>query len=45
VDALRGAMINGAFVNEKTLVTISSPSFKKLPDSYFSKTFLETVNR
>ena len=45
VDALRGATINGSFVNEKTQITITKPSFNKLADSVFSKTFLETVNR
>jgi outer membrane lipoprotein-sorting protein len=45
VDALRGARINGSFVNEKTQITVSKPSFNKLADSIFSKTFLETVNR
>ena len=45
VDALRGALINGVFLNEKTQITISKPSFKKLSDSVFSKTFLESVNR
>ena len=45
VDALRGAIINGAFVNEKTQISISKPSFSKVADSVFSKTFLETVNR
>jgi outer membrane lipoprotein-sorting protein len=45
VDALRGATINGAFVNEETQITISKPSFEKVPDSVFSKTFLEQVNR
>jgi outer membrane lipoprotein-sorting protein len=45
VDALRGATINGTFVNEKTQITIARPSFSKLSDSIFSKTFLETVNR
>ena len=45
VDALRGAMINGSFVNEKTQITITKPSFNKLADSVFSKNFLESVNR
>ena len=45
VDALRGAMINGAFVNEKTQISVARPSFKKQADSVFSKTFLETVNQ
>jgi len=45
VDALQGAFINGKFVNEKTQISISRPSFSKLADSIFSKTFLETVNK
>jgi len=45
VDALQGMIINGKFVNEKTQITISRPSFNKLADSVFSKTFLETVNK
>jgi len=45
VDTLRGAVINGVFVNEKTQITISKPSFGKLSDSIFSKTFLESVNQ
>jgi len=45
VDELRGAYINGKFQNEKTQISISMPSFKKISDSVFSKTFLETVNR
>ena len=44
VDALRGAVINGNFVNEKTQISISRPSFNRLSDSVFSKTFLESVN-
>ncbi|MDR1839079.1 MAG: outer membrane lipoprotein-sorting protein [Treponema sp.] len=45
VDELRGANINGKFVNERTQINISMPSFRKVSDSVFSKTFLETVNR
>jgi len=45
VDALRGAVINGTFINEKTQIIIDKPSFKKVADSTFSKAFLETVNR
>jgi outer membrane lipoprotein-sorting protein len=45
VDALRGALINGAFVNERTQISIARPSFARLADSVFSKTFLETVNQ
>jgi len=45
VDALRGAVINGAFMNEKTQISIAKPSFAKVADSVFSKTFLEAVNK
>jgi outer membrane lipoprotein-sorting protein len=45
VDELRGALINGSFVKERTLISISKPSFDKVNDKVFSKTFLETVNR
>jgi len=45
VDALQGMIINGKFVNEKTQISISRPSFNKVADSVFSKTFLETVNK
>jgi len=45
VDALRGAMINGTFMNEKTQISIAKPSFAKVADSVFSKTFLEVVNQ
>ena len=45
VDALRGALIDGTFVNERTQITITKPSFSKVADSVFSKTFLESVNR
>ena len=45
VDALRGAVIKGVFVSEKTQISINKPSFNKIADSVFSKTFLESVNR
>ncbi|MDR2730398.1 MAG: outer membrane lipoprotein-sorting protein [Treponema sp.] len=44
VETLKGAVINGTFVNEKTQFTIAKPSFNKVADSVFSKTFLENVN-
>ncbi|MDR2942567.1 MAG: outer membrane lipoprotein-sorting protein [Treponema sp.] len=44
VEILKGAVINGTFVNEKTQITISKPSFNKVADYVFSKTFLENVN-
>jgi outer membrane lipoprotein-sorting protein len=45
VDALRGATVNGKFVNERTAIAIARPSFARVADSVFSKTFLESVNR
>lgn len=45
VETLRGATINGKFVNEKTQITISKPSFARVANSVFSKTFLENVNK
>jgi hypothetical protein len=44
-ETLRGAMINGSFVHERTQITINRPSFARVPDSTYSKTFLESVNR
>ena len=44
-DQLRGANINGQFHKERTLVEIARPSFEALPNSVFSKSFLESVNR
>jgi outer membrane lipoprotein-sorting protein len=45
VEELRGAVIDGKFVNEKTQITINKPSFEKVADSVYSKTFLESVNK
>jgi len=45
VEELKGAVINGKFVNEKTQITINRPSFGKVADSVFTKTFLESVNK
>ncbi|GHU41529.1 hypothetical protein FACS1894190_09740 [Spirochaetia bacterium] len=44
IDALRGTTINGKFVSEKTTISIDKVKFGKLPDSTFSKQFLETVS-
>jgi hypothetical protein len=45
VEELRGAVINGTFVKERTQITINRPSFGRVSDSVFTKTFLETVNQ
>jgi outer membrane lipoprotein-sorting protein len=44
-ETLKGAVIDGKFINERTQITIGRPSFAKVPDSTYSKTFLESVNR
>jgi outer membrane lipoprotein-sorting protein len=43
LDELRGAMINGAFVRERTTYTITRPSLQRLPDATFTKTWLEKL--
>jgi outer membrane lipoprotein-sorting protein len=45
VDALRGAMVDGVFINEKTQISIAKPSFAPVSASVFSKTYLEKVAR
>ncbi|MDR0669523.1 MAG: outer membrane lipoprotein-sorting protein [Treponema sp.] len=44
-EALRGAVIDGNFVHERTQITINRPSFARVPDSTYSKTFLESVSK
>ena len=44
-DALRGVMINGKFEQEKTLISVTNPSFGKIENAVFSKAYLESVNR
>jgi hypothetical protein len=45
VDALRGARINGNFVNEITTISINKPSFSRLADMVFSKDYLERISK
>ncbi len=45
IDNLAGAIIGGKFVHEKTQITIAGPSLKSVPNSVFSKTFLENIGR
>ena len=45
VDNLKGATVGGRFVNEKTQITITKPSLKRLPENLFTKAFLESVGR
>ena len=44
VDELRGAVINGKFVKERTTYTIARPSLQQLPDATFTKTWLEKLS-
>ncbi len=45
MDNLKGARVNGTFVHERTLIEISQVSLEDLPESVFSKTFLENVGQ
>lgn len=45
IDHLVGAKIDGKFQPEKTQITIEKTSLEDLPDSVFSKSFLESVSR
>jgi outer membrane lipoprotein-sorting protein len=45
VDALRGATIDGKFQNEKTLITITQPSFEIVDSVVFTKPWLENINQ
>lgn len=45
IDMLEGAHIDGEFVNERTVITVTEPSFEPVPDSVFSKAFLERMAR
>jgi outer membrane lipoprotein-sorting protein len=43
IDALRGAEVNGSFVSERTVITVTKPSFNDVPDVVFTQAFLERV--
>ncbi len=45
LDQLSGETINGAFVNDRTIVTIAKPQFEKLGDLTFSQAYLERLGR
>lgn len=45
VDHLAGTTVDGKFVSEKTQINIDKVSVELLPNSVFSKTFLENVSR
>jgi hypothetical protein len=45
IEVLEGAFIDGEFVNERTIITVTQPSFDPVPNSVFSKAFLERMRR
>lgn len=45
IDMLEGAEVDGEFRNERTIVTVSRPSFDPVPDSVFTRAFLERMSR
>ncbi len=45
LDYLRSKRINNKIEYERTTITIKNPSLAKLPDSLFTKEYLERVNR
>jgi hypothetical protein len=45
LDQLSGEIINGTFVNDRTLVKIEKPQFDKLGDLTFSQAYLERLGR
>ncbi len=45
VDGLKGKMVKGKFVGDRTQITISKPSLARLPDNLFTKAYLEKVSR
>lgn len=45
VEALQGRMIDGQFVNERTVISVAKPSLQEVPDLVFSRAYLERVNR
>ncbi len=45
IDMLEGAVVDGEFVNERTVITVGRPSFDPVPDSVFTRAFLERMSR
>ncbi len=45
VDQLKGRKVDGNFVGDRTQITISKPSLAKLPDTLFTKSYLEKVSK
>ena len=45
VDQLKGRKVDGKFIGDRTQITISKPSLAKLPDTLFTKSYLEKVSK
>jgi len=45
MDQLKGRVIDGKYIGDRTQITISKPSLAKLPDNLFTKAYLEKVSR
>ncbi|MFP3959874.1 MAG: outer membrane lipoprotein-sorting protein [Spirochaetaceae bacterium] len=45
IDMLEGEEVDGEFENERTTITITEPTFEPVPDSVFSRSFLERMSR
>ncbi len=45
VDGLKGRKIDGNFVGDRTQITIRKPSLAKLPNTLFTKSYLEKVSK
>jgi outer membrane lipoprotein-sorting protein len=45
VDALQGRMVDGNFQNERTVITVSKPSVRDVPDLVFTRVYLERVSQ
>ncbi|THB64003.1 MAG: outer membrane lipoprotein-sorting protein [Spirochaetaceae bacterium] len=45
IDALQGRTINGKFRNERTIIAVTKPSLRDLPDMVFTQAYLERVSQ
>lgn len=45
VDQMKGKVVDGKFVGDRTQIKISRPSMERLPDNLFTKAYLENVSR
>lgn len=45
VDELRGATVNGSFQPERTVISVTRPSLRDIPDMVFTQAYLERVSQ